>query len=100
MAPHYFVADATVSILDSDNMQVDDYADKLGTEIDFTLGFVISKAAKINGGYSQMFAAETMQVLKYPDTPDATHCKNANNWAWLMITVKPTYFNSNMKKKK
>ena len=100
LTPHYFMAAATVSTLDTENMKVKDFDDTLGTEIDFTIGFVISKAVKINGGYSQMFATQTMQVLKYPESPNATYYQNTNNWAWLMITVKPTFFNSNKKKKK
>jgi len=36
-----------------------------------------------------MFATETMQVLK-----GGNH-SNTNNWAWVMITFKPTFFEKN-----
>ena len=37
-------------------------------------------------GYSQMFATETMQVLK------GGNYENMNNWAWIQLTFKPTFF--------
>jgi len=63
----------------------------LGTEIDLTVGYKVSKGVKINGGISKMLATETMEVLKGGDK-DA-----ANNWGWLMVTIKPQLI-SNAKK--
>ena len=76
-----------------------DYSNGLGTEIDFTIKYIVSKSVNIQGGYSQMFATETMQALKYTDNPTAEFNKNTNNWAWIMLTFKPTFFNSENKKK-
>lgn len=87
LVPHYFMAAATVSQKQSDGSWVD-YKSNLGTEIDFTGSYAVSKAMVISAGYSQMFATETMQVLK------GGNYKNANNWAWVMITFKPTFFSS------
>jgi len=91
--PHYFIAAATVSTLDQNNQSLRDYSNGLGTEIDIVAKYTISKSVNITGGYSQMFATETMQVIKYPDNPGAEYHKNTNNWAWLMVTIKPIFFN-------
>ena len=80
LIPHYFMSAATVSDATKD------YNNGLGTEIDITVKYSLSKAVQFQAGYSQMFATETMQVLK------GGNYKNTNNWAWLMITFKPTFF--------
>jgi hypothetical protein len=91
--PHYFIAAATVSMLDQNNQSLRDYSNGLGTEIDIVAKYTVSKSVNIAGGYSQMFATETMQVVKYPSNPDAEYHKNTNSWGWLMVTIKPTFFN-------
>ena len=92
LIPHYFMAGATVSQLDSQSNNWVNYSNTLGTEIDFTVGYTLSKSASIKAGYSQMFATESMQVLK------GGNYQNTNNWGWIMITFKPTLFDSNKKK--
>jgi hypothetical protein len=98
LAPHYFMAAATVSSFDVNNQLVQDFSDPLGTEIDFVFGYTFSKNLHIRGGYSQMFATETMQVVKYPDNPAGEYYQNTNNWAWLMLTFKPTFWDSTNKR--
>jgi len=93
LRPHYFLAAATVSTLDQNNQVIQDYSNGLGAEIDIVGQYVISRSVNIAGGYSQMFATETMQVVKYPANPGGAYYKNSNNWAWLMVTIKPTFFN-------
>jgi len=93
LRPHYFMAAATVSGIDEDTGLMKDYGSGLGTELDFVVKYTFSKAVNIQGGYSQMFATETMQVLK------GGNYKNTNNWGWIMLTFKPTFFNSDNKKK-
>jgi hypothetical protein len=80
LIPHYFSAAATVSANGID------YSNGLGTEIDFVVKYAIAKSVNIAGGYSQMLATETMQVLK------GGNYQNTNNWAWIMLTFKPTFF--------
>jgi len=92
MRPHYFIAAATVSTLDQNNQSTRDFSNGLGTEIDFLVRYTISPSVNIAGGYSQMFASQTMQVVKYPQNPTAEYYKNTNNWAWLMLTFKPILF--------
>lgn len=58
----------------------------MGTEIDFVIGLKLAKDVYFNAGYSQMFATSTMEALK-GGSKDAT-----SNWAWTMITIKPTLF--------
>lgn len=86
LIPHFFSAAANVF----------DGSDKknnyLGTEIDLTFGYKLSKDITINAGYSKMFATDTMEVLKGGN-------KNADNsWSWIMFTFKPKLFSHTIKK--
>lgn len=69
--------------------EVADGIDKqLGTELDLVFNYKYSKDVSIGAGYSQMFASDGMEHLK--NNFDG----NSNNWAWLMLTIKPTFFKS------
>jgi len=61
---------------------------QLGTEIDLVYSHKLNKDVAIGAGYSQMFASEGLEVIK--NNSDG----NINNWAWLMVTIKPTVFSS------
>ena len=79
--PHFFSAAANVIDSNGDKMDAN-----LGTEVDFTVGYKLSKAVSINAGFSKMFATDTMEVLKGGD-------KDVNNsWGWFMVTIKPKLF--------
>lgn len=60
----------------------------LGTEIDFTFGYKLSKDIMLNGGYSKMYATDSMEILKGGDKDEN------NSWAWLMVTFKPKLFST------
>ncbi len=83
LTPHYFIAA---------NEMIDPAVvggkmnSKLGTEIDFTLGYKLDENVQISGGYSQMLATATLQQLN--GSGDA---KANNQWAWLMIAFKPDF---------
>jgi len=87
LVPHFFSAEGT--LLNNNGSVADAY---LGTEIDIKLGYKIYKNINFNLGYSQMFATESMEIIK-TGSKDET-----NNWAWAMVTFKPTFFNKNFKK--
>jgi hypothetical protein len=87
LIPHYFMAAATVAEQQT-NGTWKDFSSGLGSEIDFTASYAYNKNVIVSAGYSQMFATETMQVLK------GGNYKNTNNWAWVMFTFKPTFFKS------
>lgn len=57
----------------------------MGTEIDFTMGYNLTKGVLLQIGYSHLLATETMQALK-GGSKDET-----NNWAYLMFTFKPQF---------
>ncbi len=84
--PHYFMAAATVAVKNPATNLWDDYSSSLGTEIDFSVSYQVSKSLDVSGGYSQMLATETLQALK------GGNYKNTNNWGWIMLTFKPTFF--------
>jgi len=60
----------------------------LGTELDLVYSHKFNNDISIGAGYSQMFASEGLEVIK--NNTDG----NANNWAWLMVTIKPTLFST------
>lgn len=62
----------------------------LGHEIDLTISKSIKKYLHLSGGYSIMFATPSMEVIK----GGSRH--KLNNWAFIMITVNPTFFKSNV----
>lgn len=88
LTPHLFSSAAT--IVNNSNQKMDD---DLGTEIDLTLGYELSKDVSFHAGYSHLFATESMEILKGGNR-DAT-----NNWAWFMINVKPSLFKTSFSKK-
>jgi hypothetical protein len=86
LIPHFF--SAANSVFDgSDKM-----SNNLGTEIDLTMGYKISKDIKLNVGYSKMFASDTMEILKGGDKSEN------NSWAWIMFTFKPNLFSHTVTK--
>ena len=76
---HNFTAQAEIA---------EDVKKGLGTELDLVYTHKFSKDIAIGAGYSQMFASEGLEYLK--NNFDG----NSNNWAWLMLTIKPTLFTS------
>ena len=64
--------------------------DFLGIEFDLWAGYTVSKAVNAKAGYSQMFASESMELLK----GGSGSKDEVNNWAWIMLTFKPTFFKS------
>jgi hypothetical protein len=66
----------------------EDFDKGLGTEIDFFCGYNLSKQANIKLGYSQMLGTESMEAIRGGSMDETS------NWAWLMLTVKPTFFKS------
>ncbi len=58
----------------------------LGTEIDLSLAYSLTKEVKFNFGYSVMFATESMEVIKGGNSDKLA------NWAYIMITIKPKLF--------
>lgn len=61
----------------------------LGTELDIVYTRKLMKSVSMNIGYSQMFASDSMRLVKGGRTNE-----NTNNWAWVQFVVKPTLFNN------
>ncbi len=79
--PHIFSSTATV--IDGTNNEM---SNSLGTEIDLSFAYKISNEINFQIGYSQMFASETMEILKGGDSD------SSNNWGWAMFVFKPKLF--------
>lgn len=87
LIPHMFSSAATV--VNGLNEEMDSY---LGTEVDLSIAYKWTKDVNFEIGYSQMFATETMEVLK------GGNASATNNWAWAMVTIKPGLFKTSVKK--
>jgi hypothetical protein len=75
VAGHYFTEHSDFDAFESKD---------LGTEIDLVLAKKF-KQFKLVGGYSHFF--EPSDVADLPDT------KDIQNWAWLMLVIKPKFIN-------
>ena len=84
---HYFMTAATVKGVDSEG-KPKDFSSGLGTEIDFAIGYAVSKTLAFKAGYSQMFATETMEMVKNGSKSETS------NWGWMMLIFKPNFFTS------
>jgi len=64
----------------------------LGTEIDLTFGFNLSKGVAFKGGYSVMIDTETLAYLKgVTDYKGQGRTDQNNGWGWAMIIIKPQF---------
>jgi len=90
LVPHFFSAAGTV--LDTNTVDPNEADAYLGTEIDFTVGYKLHKSITVNVGYSQMFATDTMEIVKVK-VKGGGDAGATNNWAWAMVTFKPNLFN-------
>ena len=79
---HAFLTAADVVKDGNVNEKMESY---LGTEIDLTVSYRMTKTSNVVLGYSQMIGSETLQALK---GGDKSAC---NNWAYLMFTFKPVF---------
>jgi hypothetical protein len=79
---HYFSANADLT------GNADAY---LGTEIDVVYTQALIKNVKLNVGYSQMFASESMSLIK-GGTPN----DNTNNWGWVQLIINPNLFKTDL----
>lgn len=79
---HAFLTAASVIKDGNVNETMEPY---LGTEIDMTLSYKLSRTSNVVLGYSQMIGSETLEALKGGNR-DA-----CNNWAYLMFTFKPVF---------
>lgn len=70
----------------------------LGMEIDLSAGGPLAKGVMLKGGYSQMFGTETLASLRgVYDSMGNPYNRAFNNWAYVMVIIKPTFFQSEKK---
>jgi hypothetical protein len=80
---HRFVLPAAV--IGSDGVAMEK---GLGTEIDMVLTYNMTKMITIEGGYSRMFATETMSSTKVKNVKNA---ETSANWAYVMVSIRPEF---------
>ncbi|WP_044202764.1 alginate export family protein [Flammeovirga sp. OC4] len=66
------------------------YKSNLGTEFDLIINHKFNKYITIQGGWSGMFATESMQYATAANA-GGDHEK-FNNWGWMGLVIKPTLF--------
>ena len=93
IATHLFSANASVLDDGAFNSQglIEEMNPNLGTEIDFVMAFNLTKGAPVKIGYGHLFPTATMEALKGGDYTIT------QNWAWVMITLKPTFIKTEKK---
>ena len=62
----------------------------LGSELDFVYAIPLQKDVNLAMGYSFFIASDTMKELRSRDG-------GFNSWGWMMLTIKPTLFDSSKK---
>ncbi|SDX37580.1 Alginate export [Lutibacter oricola] len=82
LIPHFFSSAADIY---SGSTKMDN---SLGTEVDLVVGYKVANNIMFNAGYSQMFAKDSMELLKGGDKDET------NSWGWIMLTFKPKLFSS------
>ena len=83
LIPHFFSAAADI-YNGSEKMD-----NKLGTEIDFTLGYKVASNITFSAGFSMMFAEDSLEYIKGSVDP-----VDGNTWGWMMFTFKPKLFST------
>lgn len=78
---HQFIAQTDLTDQDGNST-----SNTLGTELDLVYNLNIDPAVNLKVGYSQMFATNSMELVKNGSKDEL------NNWAWVMLTIKPTLF--------
>lgn len=81
---HYFLSPVSITDIASDT---NEYSNGLGFELDLVMTWKLHEALTIDLGYSQMFATESMEVLKSGSR------STTNNWAWLQVNFAPKLVN-------
>ena len=82
---HLFFADGALPPYLAPNENRGSY---LGTEVDLIAGYNISPTTSIRFGYSHMFPSNKLEFVKGVNT------NKENNWAWVMVILKPTLFSN------
>lgn len=82
LALHHFETAVDVS-----NYEGEKASRNLGNEADFTLNYKVMKEVKISGGYSQMFATESMKYVK--NILPGQKMKDFQNWVWFSVNINP-----------
>lgn len=70
------------------NSSADFQEKSLGAELDFSVSHNLQKDVNIQLGYSHMFESEGLELINGKKDSDTS------NWAWVMVTFKPTLFTS------
>jgi hypothetical protein len=60
-----------------------------GTEADITCNYTLTKMISFEAGYSHFWSTAT---LSSANVKNVAHAQSNNNWAYLMVNIKPEFF--------
>lgn len=60
----------------------------LGTEFDFTIGFIANEVVSLQGGYAQLFASKTFETIS-----GQGNAASLQNWVYVALLVRPNMKN-------
>ncbi len=83
---HSFSSQASLLDADRPDAKINRH---LGVETDFYFSYTPYQAVTYTGGYSQMFASPSMELVKGSGNRKALAC-----WVWVSVTLKPTFYAS------
>jgi hypothetical protein len=81
---HQFFSASKVTNEDKKNV-----SRNFGTEADLVANYMLTKIISFEAGYSHFFSTSTLTSTEVKNVPNAS--KN-NNWVYLMINIKPSFF--------
>ncbi len=90
---HYFMSAAPIRDMDTslvNNGKYEAASSGMGTEIDITFNYKLTKGVNFQFGYSHMLATESMVFVK----GNTGKFEGLNNWAYAMFIFKPSMFKS------
>ncbi|MFV0521238.1 MAG: alginate export family protein [Mangrovibacterium sp.] len=73
------------NVVNESGDKLDNY---LGVELDLTANYQVDTNFKISGGYSRMFASESMQAIKGA----AAGMRSGGNWLFISLDFTPQFF--------
>ncbi len=81
---HQFLSASTITAADNQTTLKRNF----GTEADLTANYALTRMISFEAGYGHFFSTASLASVNVKNVPNA---RSQNNWAYLMITIKPEW---------
>lgn len=81
---HHFSSPTTIYAAEGNGEEL---SAQLGEEIDLVYNLNLTPDVNFKLGYSQLFSTQSLEAIK-----GGAERKGLNQWAWAMLTIKPTFY--------